>query len=91
MKDKWKEIVSIAVSAILALVLFAALLVGLGWNMLLCMGLSLVSYAGTADHCIEQRIHVRTAPLVHGQGKERAKKRRAKNASYAAFHRFLGT
>lgn len=46
MKDKWKEIVSIAVSAILALVLFAALLVGLGWNMLLCMGLSLVSYAG---------------------------------------------
>ena len=45
-KDKWKEIVSIAVSAILALVLFAALLVGLGWNMLLCMGLSLVSYAG---------------------------------------------
>ena len=46
MKDRWKEIVSIAVSAILALVLFAALLVGLGWNMLLCMGLSLVSYAG---------------------------------------------
>lgn len=46
MKDKWKEIVSIAVSAILALVLFAALLVGLGWNMLLCIGLSLVSYAG---------------------------------------------
>ena len=46
MKDKWKEIVSIAVSAVLALLLFAALLVGLGWNMLLCMGLSLVSYAG---------------------------------------------
>lgn len=46
MKDKWKEIVSIAVSAVLALLLFAALLVGLGWNMLLCMGLSIVSYAG---------------------------------------------
>ena len=46
MKDRWKEIVSIAVSAVLALLLFAALLVGLGWNMLLCMGLSLVSYAG---------------------------------------------
>lgn len=47
MKDKWKEIVSIAVSAILALLLFAALLVGLGWNILLCMGLSIVSYAGS--------------------------------------------
>lgn len=46
MKDKWKEIVSIAVSAVLALLLFAALLVGLGWNILLCMGLSIVSYAG---------------------------------------------
>ena len=46
MKDRWKEIVSIAVSAVLALLLFAALLVGLGWNILLCMGLSIVSYAG---------------------------------------------
>lgn len=46
MKDKWKEIVSIAVSTVLALLLFAALLVGLGWNILLCMGLSIVSYAG---------------------------------------------
>lgn len=46
MKDKWKEIISIVISAVLALVFFIALLVGLGWNILLCMGLALVSYAG---------------------------------------------
>ena len=46
MKDKWKENISIVVSAILAFALFAVLLAGLDWNILLCMGLALVSYAG---------------------------------------------
>lgn len=46
MKDKWKENASIAASVILALAVFGALLVGLGWNLILCMALALLSYAG---------------------------------------------
>ncbi len=46
MKRNWKEIVSIATSAGLALGVFLGLLAGLGWNLLLCMGLALASYPG---------------------------------------------
>lgn len=46
MRRNWKEIVSIAASAGLALGVFLGLLAGLGWNLLLCMGLALASYPG---------------------------------------------
>lgn len=46
MKNSWKEIISIAVSAGLSLAVFIGLLFGLGWNVLLCMGLAAASYAG---------------------------------------------
>ena len=46
MKRNWKEIISIAASAGLSLAVFLGLLAGLGWNLLLCMGLAAASYPG---------------------------------------------
>lgn len=46
MKRNWKEIISIAASAGLSLAVFLGLLAGLGWNLLLCMGLAASSYPG---------------------------------------------
>lgn len=45
MKDsKWKENLSIAVSALLALLVFLVLLLNLGWNLFLCMALAAAVY-----------------------------------------------
>ena len=46
MKNSWKEIISIAVSAGLSLAVFIGLLFWFGWNLFLCMGLAVASYAG---------------------------------------------
>lgn len=46
MKRNWKEIISIAASAGSSLAVFLVLFAGLGWDLLLCMGLAAASYPG---------------------------------------------